>query len=188
MTTSINKRNKEKQRQERQREKEQKRQERKDDRGTKVPREPGVDPDIAGIVPRTSAPRRARRRLNRRNGEAAQRFAERRRREDEAPRLSTEVPKLLSLRLELREARAGITMAEVTHARRVVVERAPALFEMPCQDTSCKDGGHDITHQVMRALREGKTQFTGEHTCTGQIGTAECRRTLSFAAYATFKP
>jgi hypothetical protein len=51
MSTSINKRNKEKQRQERQREKEQKRQQRKEDRGTRTPVEPGVDPDIAGIIP-----------------------------------------------------------------------------------------------------------------------------------------
>jgi hypothetical protein len=51
MSTSINKRNKEKQRQDRQREKEAKRQQRKDDKENRPPAEPGVDPDIAGIVP-----------------------------------------------------------------------------------------------------------------------------------------
>jgi hypothetical protein len=51
MASSINKRNKEKQRQERQRDKEIKRQERRDQRANPVAVEPGVDPDIAGIVP-----------------------------------------------------------------------------------------------------------------------------------------
>jgi hypothetical protein len=51
MSTSVNKRNKEKQRQERQHEKELKRQQRRDEKGNRAPTEPGVDPDIAGIVP-----------------------------------------------------------------------------------------------------------------------------------------
>lgn len=51
MSTSVNKRNKEKQRQDRQREKLAKRQQRRDDKETKGPTEPGYDPDIAGIVP-----------------------------------------------------------------------------------------------------------------------------------------
>jgi hypothetical protein len=51
MSTSVNKRNKEKQRQDRQREKEAKRQQRRDEKGNRTPAEPGIDPDIAGIVP-----------------------------------------------------------------------------------------------------------------------------------------
>jgi hypothetical protein len=51
MSTSINKRNKEKQRQERQREKELRRKQRRDDKVNRAPVEPGVDPDIADIVP-----------------------------------------------------------------------------------------------------------------------------------------
>jgi hypothetical protein len=51
MSTSVNKRNKEKQRQERQREKEQKRQQRRDQKDNRAPADGGVDPDIAGIVP-----------------------------------------------------------------------------------------------------------------------------------------
>jgi len=51
MSISVNKRNKEKQRQDRQREKDAKRQQRRDDKGNRAPAEPGVDPDIAGIVP-----------------------------------------------------------------------------------------------------------------------------------------
>jgi hypothetical protein len=51
MSTSVNKRNKEKQRQDRQREKDAKRQQRRGEKGNRPPAEPGVDPDIAGIVP-----------------------------------------------------------------------------------------------------------------------------------------
>jgi hypothetical protein len=51
MSSSINKRNKEKQRQERRREKEVKRQQRRDQKDTRAEAEPGVDPDIAGIIP-----------------------------------------------------------------------------------------------------------------------------------------
>jgi hypothetical protein len=123
----------------------------------------------------------------RRHSEAAQRFAERRKREDEAPRLRATIPLLESLELEFRESRAGVQMADVTHKRRVVVERAPALFELTCQDSACKDGGHDITPDVMRALRSGVEHFEGEDMCRGQVGAAECRRVLSFVGTATYR-
>ncbi len=48
---SINKRLKERQRQERQREKAAKREQRKLQKADRPPAEPGVDPDIAHIVP-----------------------------------------------------------------------------------------------------------------------------------------
>lgn len=51
MTQTFSKRNKEKLRQDRQREKVQKRQERKVERDNRPPPDPGVDPDIAHIVP-----------------------------------------------------------------------------------------------------------------------------------------
>jgi hypothetical protein len=122
-----------------------------------------------------------------RRGEAAERFAERRRREEEAPRLGAEVPTLESLRLNVEERRAGGSMSEAAHVRRIVVERAPALFVLPCHDSSCKEGGHDITHEVMRALRERSERFTGEHPCNGQVGSAECHRVLVYVGTATYK-
>jgi hypothetical protein len=51
MPVTIDKRNKEKQRQERQRDKELKRRQRRDEKGNRPTGEPGVDPDIAGIIP-----------------------------------------------------------------------------------------------------------------------------------------
>jgi len=48
---SVNKRQKERNRQDKQREKEAKRAQRKRERAERGPAAPGVDPDIAGIVP-----------------------------------------------------------------------------------------------------------------------------------------
>jgi hypothetical protein len=125
--------------------------------------------------------------MNRRHGEAAQRFAERRRREDEAPRLTTAVPTLESLRFELKESREGVRMADVAYVRQIIVTRAPALFEFPCQDTSCKEGGHDLTLEVLGALRGGAQRFEQEDACRGQIGSAQCRRVLMLVGIAKYK-
>ncbi|HEX4341156.1 MAG TPA: hypothetical protein VH062_34845 [Polyangiaceae bacterium] len=122
-----------------------------------------------------------------RRGDAAERYAERRRREEEAPRLSTVAPTLESLKLEIEEHRAGGTLSEAAHVRRIVVERAPALFVLPCHDAACKGGGHDITHEVLRSLREKQVSFTGENPCNGSVGSAECRRVLKYTAIATYK-
>jgi len=125
--------------------------------------------------------------MNRRNGEAAQRFAERRRREDEAPRLHAAVPALASLRFELKESREGMRVADVSYVRQIVVERAPALFEFPCQDSACKEGGHDLTLEVLGALRSGAQRFEQQDACRGQIGSAQCRRVLTLVGIATYK-
>jgi hypothetical protein len=126
--------------------------------------------------------------LNRRRfGLAAQRFAERRQREDEAPRLHGEVPKLETLKLEVGEHRGGGAVAEAPHIRRVVVENAPALFVLPCGDPSCKEGGHDVTSRIMRSLQSGATTFEGEDVCQGMVGTAPCNRVLRYVGTATYK-
>src|SRR5690349_8276100 len=90
----------------------------------------------------------------RRQSATAQRFAERRQREDSAPRLSTEVPALVSLLLEIEESSDATTVSRPKHLRRIVVERAPALFLVPCGDPRCTDGGHDVTSHIMNALHK----------------------------------
>lgn len=55
-STSFTKRQKEKNRQDRQREKDEERRRRKTERANRPPGEPGVDPDIAGIVPGPQPP------------------------------------------------------------------------------------------------------------------------------------
>ena len=123
-----------------------------------------------------------------RNGrDAAARFAERRRIEDEAPRLRDVVPRLTKLRIEIAEGREHATTAEISHKRVVVVAVAPSLFVFPCGDASCKDGGHDVTHEIVRGLRDGKTEIRGEDTCYGHTGTADCGRVLRYVAYAEYE-
>jgi hypothetical protein len=127
--------------------------------------------------------------MNRRGNEAAQRSAERRRREDEAPRLIQLIPNLAELKLELRETRSLGEVTETSHTRRIVVERAPALFELPCLDSSCRDGGHDVTHAILKGLRGGETRFDGTDVCRGvlgTVGTAECGRVLSYVVEASY--
>jgi hypothetical protein len=123
---------------------------------------------------------------NRRQSEGAERVAERRRREDESPRLTAEVPRLQSLALEIEEKSEGRRTAEPTHVRRVVVKHAPALFLLPCGDARCKDGGHDVTYAVMKALRTSETRFEGQDACRGSVGTGQCSRVLHFVGIATY--
>jgi hypothetical protein len=122
---------------------------------------------------------------NRRNSPQAQRFAERRRREDEAPRLREQIPDLLSLRLEIEERPE---VGGSAHTRRVVIEQAPALFLVPCSDPRCTDGEHDLTATVMRALRCRETSFHGEDDCRGSVGPNACPRLIHFEATAEYRP
>jgi hypothetical protein len=124
--------------------------------------------------------------MNRRNGPAAaQRFAERRQREQDAPRLCEQVPNLLSLQLEIEE-RSGD--AGIKHLRRVVVDHAPALFLVPCGDSKCVAGGHDLTPAVMQALRARETSFHGTDECKGTPGVGPCSREVRFDAVAEYRP
>ena len=123
----------------------------------------------------------------RRNPEAAKRFAERRQREDEAPRLAAAFPKLESLGIRVLEGNPGISNPEGSHTRRVVVATAPALFVLPCGDSQCQDGGHELTAELLSALRSNKLQFEGEDSCRGVIGGSECRRVLRYVATASYR-
>src|SRR4051812_47100675 len=115
-----------------------------------------------------------------RRGEAAERFAERRRREDEAPRLHEVVPDLIACRIDIAERRADVTSVDVSHTRHLVVARAPAMLYVPCSDPSCRDGGHDVTSMLLRGFRERRTDIRGEDACNGNIGSAHCGRVLTF--------
>ncbi len=123
----------------------------------------------------------------RKNSGAALRFADRRQREDDAPRLSTQVPDLASLKFEMEEKYGT---GALKHTRRVVVDRAPALFLVPCGDPRCTDSEHDLTSVVMMALRAHRTSFDGSDECSGTLGStgnAYCSRTLHFHATAEYR-
>lgn len=120
--------------------------------------------------------------------DAAGRAAERRQREAEAPRLARIVPALNTLRLEIQERSANISRPQSVHTRHVVVASAPALFVLPCHDSQCKDGGHDVTDRILAALRAGELRFEAEHACQGAVGTAPCSRVLSYVGIAGYHP
>jgi hypothetical protein len=121
-----------------------------------------------------------------RSREAFLRFAERRRREDEARRLHLEVPPLRTLRLDIEEHRGSSTLAETKHVRHVVVANAPALFALPCGDPDCREGGHDLTEPVMQHLRQKAIHFVVEHDCGGDVRGARCDRLVRVRAAATY--
>ncbi len=123
----------------------------------------------------------------RRDPEAARRLAERRRREDEAPRLVAVVPKLETLGIRVLEGMPSISNPVGTHTRRVVVPTAPALFVLPCGDSQCRDGGHELTEQLLAGLQQEKLQFEGEDCCRGVTGGSECRRVLHYVATASYR-
>jgi hypothetical protein len=120
----------------------------------------------------------------RRNSPAALRFAERRQREDEAPRLSAEAPDLRSLRLEVEEQGGS---AAPKYIRRIVVDSAPALFLLPCGDPRCVDGGHDVTASVMQGIRRHTHSFDGTNDCPGSVGSSACARVIHFSVIAEYQ-
>jgi hypothetical protein len=117
----------------------------------------------------------------RRNDQAAkQRSQERRQREDEAPRLIKEVRRLTSLHID-------VVNGGTQYVWRIVVERAPALFEIACLEPACTNGGHDITRSVMQALRASSVRFEGEGVCPGDLPLGACGRSLKYVAKATYR-
>jgi hypothetical protein len=122
--------------------------------------------------------------------EVTRRTAERRQREDAAPRLAAAVPSLQGLRLEVLERSSSspsVSHPEHAHVRHVVVASAPALFVMPCHDVHCKDGGHDLTQEILAALGRGNGRFEGKDACHGMVGTTGCSRVLGYVAVATYQ-
>jgi hypothetical protein len=117
----------------------------------------------------------------RKRGEVAQNVADRRRREDDAPRLQVEVPRLARLSLSLGERGAGGRDPGSAHIRRVVMESAAALFLVPCSAPGCPSGAHDLTTAIMPELLGGSTRFEGETGCDAcgcvmsHLGDAEYR-------------
>lgn len=108
-------------------------------------------------------------------------------REDEAGKLIQKIPDLTSLCIDIRESRSNGTTSETQYTRRVVIEHAHALFEMPCSFAQCTNGGYDVTREILDALASHKTRFKGECTCRGSWGTGYCPRVLHYVATATYR-
>src|SRR5512147_447027 len=107
----------------------------------------------------------------------------RRQREDDAPRLATLLPEVTALAIRVDERS---TISAPKYVRRFVVDRAPAVFLIPCSDPNCSEGGHDISSDVVAALRSKRSHFTGSHVCTGWVGSKQCERTIWFDGEAEY--
>ncbi len=117
---------------------------------------------------------------------AGQLASERREREDNAPRLIAQVPDLTGLKLSIRESSDDMAAASVPYIRRVVVAQASAVFWLPCGNPYCADGGHDVTHVIMDALRHHRAESSGEDRCHGTSGGQECGRIVKFELVAEY--
>lgn len=126
-------------------------------------------------------------RFRQRQSESSRLAAERRRREDGAPRLVQAIPLLESLSIEVEERRGGSVASESKYVRHFLLPQASSRFELPCMDSECEDGGHDITDGVLRALRSGSTYFEGEDSCNGHLRTANCTRVIHWVTKAKYR-
>jgi hypothetical protein len=122
----------------------------------------------------------------RRNAEAMMRAAERKDREVAAGRLNELVPNLRTLCLHIEERMPDRPGPEVVYIRHIVVDRAPALFDIPCCDRGCQGGGHDVTRLVIQALSRGTQHFEGSDRCSGSVRDRNCNFELKFVADATY--
>ena len=124
----------------------------------------------------------------RKNIEREERLLLRTERESAAGKLLEKIPDLTSLSVAVHELRPDGRVSAVQYIRRIVVEHAPALFEMPCSYSNCKDGGYDVTREILDGLVAQKARFEGEGACRGSCGTGDCARLLRFVATAMYRP
>lgn len=118
--------------------------------------------------------------MRRNHEEARQRAAARRLREDQAPRLKDEVHRLASLDID-------VANGQSQYRWRIVVDRAPALFDLACLEPTCTNGGHDMTRSIMQALRASSERFEGDGVCRGDVPVGTCGRVLKYVATATYR-
>jgi aspartate kinase len=85
------------------------------------------------------------------------------------------------------EDRSETSFSQPRHVRHVVVASAPALFSIVCSDANCRDGGHDVTDSIMRALVRRETAFAGDDRCYGALGSSSCTRVLHYEAVASYR-
>jgi len=124
--------------------------------------------------------------MMRRDPEAMQRAADRRDRENQAERLLLRIPNLKSLSFRIAERATDRSGMEVVYTKYIMVDRAPALFDIPCCERTCRGGGHDLTSEILQALKKGKTTFEGTDRCCGSIRDNGCPFELHFVAEATY--
>jgi hypothetical protein len=112
--------------------------------------------------------------------EREERRVQRVQREAAAGKLLQRYPEVASVDIAIHEARPEGCVSDSHYIRRIVLEHAPALFEVPCSYPSCEDGGYDITHDVLGAISARDPKVEGEKACRGRCGALDCTRVLRF--------
>ena len=108
-------------------------------------------------------------------------------REDAAPRLKQLVPELESLRVSLVENRGAYSITGTKRVQHVKVDTASTHFEIPCGESSCQGGGHDLSQTLTPRLRNRKVEFSGSSECNGAIGGGHpCARRLEYSFEAKY--
>ena len=108
-------------------------------------------------------------------------------RQDAAGTLLSRAPELTSLSIAIRETRPEGCVSDTQYVRRIVLEHAPALFEVPCAYPECEDGGYEVTREILLALAAHHTHFEGEQSCRGRTGGRDCTRVLHYTGTATYR-
>lgn len=108
-------------------------------------------------------------------------------RENDAPRLNVEVPNLEALRMNLEEFSGGHRIVGTSRIQHVVVAQASSRFEIPCGDSKCEEGGHDLTNEALGHLRAAHEAFGGSSVCSGRVGERACDRMLEYSCQAKYQ-
>jgi len=119
--------------------------------------------------------------------EREERRVSRGQREAAAGKLLQRFPEVTSLDITVHEARPEGCVSDSHYIRRIVLEHAPALFEVPCSYPSCEDGGYDITRDVIDALGARDPKIEGEKACRGRCGALDCTRVLRYVVKVTYR-
>jgi len=107
-------------------------------------------------------------------------------RENAAPRLKELVPNLKSLRWSLVEQRAGRDLGGTRRTQHVIVDKASARFEVPCGESGCTGGGHDVSNATCSQLRQQQHAFGGTSDCQGYVKDRPCDRRLEYSFVAEY--
>lgn len=118
--------------------------------------------------------------------ERQERRVQRDEREHAAGKLVSKVPDLTRLDIAIFETSPKACSDDSRYVRRIVVENAPALFEVPC-GARCEGGGYDVTREFLAALSSHSLRFEGQQTCRGQCRDADCARVLRYVATAMYR-
>ena len=122
----------------------------------------------------------------RRNPDALLRSRARKEKDDAAERLRQFQPKLKALKLEISEIPNGGDGKEpVAYLKHVMVDHAPARFELPCHNHKC-DGAHNFTRALLHGLKAGEPRIEGSDRCGGTTKEGECPYEMTFVAHATY--